>query len=209
MTTIIFQDDDFFRINDRFLLEENFPNDSRPPDIFRPATQALEAASPHPGYLRSPVHRGGGDFYFQCDVGAEAARSAAAGAEAQLQGAAGPAIGPDPGGKGEGKAGAAQDRLARASDIPFNTGEGLRAAYYRPDNAASYSSFKEHVHQIDILFPVWLHVSEPDGNLMAESNDDRREYPGCRQPRSARSRRRNKIKNVIAAAKEDTEVFPH
>src|SRR5580698_1983628 len=59
----------------------------------------------------------------------------------------------------------------RASDIPFNTDEGLRAAYYQPDSAASYSSFKEHVHQIDILFPVWLHVSEPDGNLMDESSD--------------------------------------
>ena len=61
----------------------------------------------------------------------------------------------------------------KASEIPFNTGEGLRAAYYLPDNEASYSSFKEHVSQIDILFPVWLHVSEPDGNLMGESSDDR------------------------------------
>ncbi len=34
----------------------------------------------------------------------------------------------------------------KPSDIPFNTGEGLRAAYYAPDDAASFSSFKEHVH---------------------------------------------------------------
>ena len=42
----------------------------------------------------------------------------------------------------------------KPSDIPFNTGEGLRAAYYIPDDAASYSSLKEHVHQIDLLFPA-------------------------------------------------------
>ncbi len=42
----------------------------------------------------------------------------------------------------------------KPSEIPFNTGEGLRAAYYVQDDAASYSSFKEHVHQIDLLFPA-------------------------------------------------------
>ena len=96
----------------------------------------------------------------------------------------------------------------KASDIPFNTGENVRAAYYRPDNTASLSSFKEHVHQIDILFPVWLHVSEPDGNLMGESSDDLREFRvvdnrGVHDPDDL-----NKIKSIIAAAKEDTEVFP-
>jgi hypothetical protein len=49
----------------------------------------------------------------------------------------------------------------KPSDIPFNTGEGLRAAYYVQDDAASYSSFKEHVHQLDLLFPQWLHVDAP------------------------------------------------
>jgi len=47
------------------------------------------------------------------------------------------------------------------SQIPLNSGEGLRAAYYVPDDATSYSSFKEHVHQIDMLFPEWLHASAP------------------------------------------------
>ena len=97
----------------------------------------------------------------------------------------------------------------KASDVPFNTGEGIRAAYYRPDYAASYSSFKEHVHQIDILFPEWLHVSEPDGNLISTSSDDHTIFRvvdsrGVHDPDEL-----NKIKNVISAAKEDTEVFPH
>ena len=98
---------------------------------------------------------------------------------------------------------------AKPSDIPFNTGEGIRAAYYRPDYAASYSSFKEHVHQIDILFPVWLHVSEPDGNLMEESFDGRSELRAVDSRGAHDPDDLNKIKNVITAAKEDTEVFPN
>jgi len=97
----------------------------------------------------------------------------------------------------------------RPSDIPFNTGEGLRAAYYRPDNAASYSSLKEHVQQLDILFPVWLHVSEPDGNLMDESSDDRREYRAVDSHGVHDPDEMNKVKNVIAATREDTEIFPN
>ncbi len=98
----------------------------------------------------------------------------------------------------------------KASDVPFNTGEGVRAAFYVEDDAASYSSFKEHVHQIDILFPQWLHVSEPDGTLMAMTADNRGEYPvvdsrGVVHDPDAQ----NKVKHVIQEAKEDTEVFPH
>jgi cellulose synthase/poly-beta-1,6-N-acetylglucosamine synthase-like glycosyltransferase/peptidoglycan/xylan/chitin deacetylase (PgdA/CDA1 family)/spore germination protein YaaH len=110
----------------------------------------------------------------------------------------------------------AHERLARrkdtrkASDVPFNTGEGVRAAFYVEDDASSYSSFKEHVHQIDILFPQWLHVSEPDGKLMAMTRDNRGEYPvvdargGVHDPDE-----QNKVKHVIQEAKEDTEIFPH
>jgi hypothetical protein len=49
--------------------------------------------------------------------------------------------------------GVRSQRLARRkterkpSEIPLNSGEGLRAAYYVADDPASYSSFKEHVHQ--------------------------------------------------------------
>ncbi len=31
----------------------------------------------------------------------------------------------------------------------------------------SLSSLKAHIHQIDLLFPDWLHVSTADGNLRA------------------------------------------
>ena len=52
------------------------------------------------------------------------------------------------------------------------------------DDAASYSSLKEHIHQIDMLFPQWLHVDSPGGTLMMMSGDNLREYPVIRARRS-------------------------
>ncbi len=97
----------------------------------------------------------------------------------------------------------------KPSDIPFNTGEGLRAAYYAPDDAASFSSFKEHVHQIDMLFPEWLHVNSPQGTLMGMTPDDIREYPIIQGNIIHDPDDLDKVKRVIQNAKEDTEIFPH
>jgi peptidoglycan-N-acetylglucosamine deacetylase len=97
----------------------------------------------------------------------------------------------------------------KPSDIPFNTGEGLRAAYYVPDDPASYSSLKEHAHQIDLLFPEWLHVDAPQGILLGVNGDSHREYAiidrnGVRDPDEM-----NKVKRVVQASKEGAEIFPH
>jgi cellulose synthase/poly-beta-1,6-N-acetylglucosamine synthase-like glycosyltransferase/peptidoglycan/xylan/chitin deacetylase (PgdA/CDA1 family)/spore germination protein YaaH len=97
----------------------------------------------------------------------------------------------------------------KPSDIPFNTGEGLRAAYYVPYDPASYSSFKEHVHQIDLLFPEWLHVDAPQGTLQAMSSDNHHEYSVIEGDTVHDPDDQNRIKRVIQAAKEDTEIFPH
>ena len=97
----------------------------------------------------------------------------------------------------------------KPSEIPFNTGEGLRAAYYVQDDAASYSSFKEHVHQIDLLFPQWLHVNAPQATLLAMSADNIREYAVVDGATVHDPDGLNKVKRVIQAAKEDTEIFPH
>jgi cellulose synthase/poly-beta-1,6-N-acetylglucosamine synthase-like glycosyltransferase/spore germination protein YaaH/peptidoglycan/xylan/chitin deacetylase (PgdA/CDA1 family) len=97
----------------------------------------------------------------------------------------------------------------KPSEIPFNTGEGLRAAYYVQDDAASYSSLKEHIHQIDLLFAQWFHVTAPSGTLMAMSGDNLHEYPVVQGATVHDPDSMNRIKNVIQAAKEDTEVFPH
>ena len=97
----------------------------------------------------------------------------------------------------------------RPSDIPMNTGEGLRAAYYVQDDAASYTSLKEHVHQIDMLFPQWLHVDSPNGTLMAMSNDNLREYPVIEGGIVHDPDGLNKVKGLIQAAHVDTEIFPN
>ena len=96
----------------------------------------------------------------------------------------------------------------KPSEIPFNTGEGLRAGYYIPDDASSYSSFKEHLHQIDMLFPQWLHVDAPSTVIMGTTQDGR-EFPIFEGGAIHDPDENNKVKRVIQAAHEDTEIFPH
>jgi peptidoglycan-N-acetylglucosamine deacetylase len=95
------------------------------------------------------------------------------------------------------------------SEIPLNSGEGLRAAYYVPYDEASYSSFKEHVHQIDLLFPEWLHVDAAQATLLGIHNDSHREYPIVDNVTVHDPDDGDRIKRVIQAAKEDTEILPH
>jgi cellulose synthase/poly-beta-1,6-N-acetylglucosamine synthase-like glycosyltransferase/peptidoglycan/xylan/chitin deacetylase (PgdA/CDA1 family)/spore germination protein YaaH len=98
----------------------------------------------------------------------------------------------------------------KPSEITLNTGEGLRAAFYAPDDPTSYSSFKEHVHQIDMLFPDWLHVDAPDGVLLAMSSENTlHEYRVLDSGVVHDPDDLNKIKRVIQETREDTEVFPH
>jgi cellulose synthase/poly-beta-1,6-N-acetylglucosamine synthase-like glycosyltransferase/peptidoglycan/xylan/chitin deacetylase (PgdA/CDA1 family)/spore germination protein YaaH len=97
----------------------------------------------------------------------------------------------------------------RPSDIPFNNGEGLRAAYYVPYDEASYSSLKQHVHQIDMLFPEWLHVGASKPVLLAINNESHREYPVIDGATVHDPDDLGRIKHVIQDAREDTEIFPH
>src|SRR6202034_1200100 len=97
----------------------------------------------------------------------------------------------------------------KPSEIPFNSGEGLRAAYYVQDDPASYSSLKEHIHQIDLLFPQWLHATAPAGTLMATNNGTHRDYAVVDGATIHAPDDGDKVKRVIQAAREDTEIFPH
>jgi cellulose synthase/poly-beta-1,6-N-acetylglucosamine synthase-like glycosyltransferase/peptidoglycan/xylan/chitin deacetylase (PgdA/CDA1 family)/spore germination protein YaaH len=93
------------------------------------------------------------------------------------------------------------------SDVPLNSGEGLRAAYYVEDDPASYSSLKQHIKQIDLLFPEWLHVVKPDGGLTSYTLDNR-PYNVVDSAGVHQVDRENKVANAIARAREDTEIFP-
>src|SRR2546430_2358549 len=49
--------------------------------------------------------------------------------------------------------------------VKLNSEEGIRAAFYAPWDAASFSSLREYARQVDLLYPDWLHVLTSDGHL--------------------------------------------
>ncbi|PYV51770.1 MAG: polysaccharide deacetylase [Acidobacteria bacterium] len=60
---------------------------------------------------------------------------------------------------------------AAPSTVQLNTDEGIRAAFYVPWDAASFSSLREYARQIDLLYPEWLHVLTPDGHLQGVDSE--------------------------------------
>ncbi len=51
------------------------------------------------------------------------------------------------------------------SQLMLGPEEGVRAAFYVPWDAASFSSLREYARQIDLLYPEWLHVVTGEGKL--------------------------------------------
>jgi cellulose synthase/poly-beta-1,6-N-acetylglucosamine synthase-like glycosyltransferase/peptidoglycan/xylan/chitin deacetylase (PgdA/CDA1 family)/spore germination protein YaaH len=95
----------------------------------------------------------------------------------------------------------------KASDIPLNSGEGLRAAYYVEDDPASYSSFKQHIKQIDLLFPEWIHIVTADGTLTSYTIDNRA-FPVVDRGGVHAVDHENKVAHTIAENHDDIELFP-
>jgi cellulose synthase/poly-beta-1,6-N-acetylglucosamine synthase-like glycosyltransferase/peptidoglycan/xylan/chitin deacetylase (PgdA/CDA1 family)/spore germination protein YaaH len=62
--------------------------------------------------------------------------------------------------------------LIPASQVVLNSGEGIRGAFYVTWDAASYSSMRDYIHQIDFVFPGWLQVLGADGHLQAVSENN-------------------------------------
>lgn len=98
-------------------------------------------------------------------------------------------------------------RHRRASDIPFNSGEGLRAAYYVDYDSASYASLKGHIHDIDLLFTDWLHVITPDGKMTAFTLDNH-PYAVVDANGVHNVDQEGKVMRAITDAHEDMEIFP-
>jgi cellulose synthase/poly-beta-1,6-N-acetylglucosamine synthase-like glycosyltransferase/peptidoglycan/xylan/chitin deacetylase (PgdA/CDA1 family)/spore germination protein YaaH len=95
----------------------------------------------------------------------------------------------------------------KPGDVPLNSGEGLRAAYYVEDDPASYSSLKQHIAQIDLLFPEWLHVITPDGKLNAYAADNSPHAVvdhGTVRPVD----REAKVARTVAATHVNLDIFP-
>jgi len=98
----------------------------------------------------------------------------------------------------------------KPSEVILNSGEGLRAAYYVEDDPASYSSLKQHIHQIDLLFPEWIHVVTTDGTLTSYSLDNR-PFAVVDQDGVHGVDHENRVARTVASATPDTtppEIFP-
>ncbi len=93
----------------------------------------------------------------------------------------------------------------KPSQVVLNSGEGIRAAFYVTWDAASFSSLREYVHQIDLLYPEWLHVLSPDGHLEAFTSDNARfdvVEGGHVHPVD------DQVMPMLKAENAETEVFP-
>ncbi|MEO6806235.1 MAG: polysaccharide deacetylase family protein [Edaphobacter sp.] len=95
----------------------------------------------------------------------------------------------------------------KPADVTLNSGEGLRAAYYVEDDPASYSSLKQHISQIDLLFPEWLHVITPDGQIKAYAPDNT-PYPLIENGTVHQVDRESKVARTVAANHVNLDIFP-
>jgi cellulose synthase/poly-beta-1,6-N-acetylglucosamine synthase-like glycosyltransferase/peptidoglycan/xylan/chitin deacetylase (PgdA/CDA1 family)/spore germination protein YaaH len=94
---------------------------------------------------------------------------------------------------------------APPSDVVLNTDEGIRAAYYVNWDAASFVSLKEYYPQIDLLFPEWLHVLTPDGNMQGFDSVN---HPFPVIENGLVHSTDDRVMPFLRAEKADVEVFP-
>ncbi|HZU22257.1 MAG TPA: glycosyltransferase, partial [Terriglobales bacterium] len=94
-----------------------------------------------------------------------------------------------------------------ASEVTLNTGDPVRAAFYDIGDAASFASLKEYAHQIDLLFPDFLHVTTADGQLQFTSEDGREQLPVIEKEGRVATVD-DKVMPFLRSEKLPTEVFP-
>ena len=92
------------------------------------------------------------------------------------------------------------------SQVKLNAEEGIRAAYYVPYDAASFSSLREYGPQIDLLFPEWLHAITADGRLQSEDPQTAKFFDVLQGP--AVHQVDDKVMPFLKSEETGTEVFP-
>src|SRR5258708_1791327 len=92
------------------------------------------------------------------------------------------------------------------SQVVLNADEGIRAAFYVQWDAASFSSLREYAHQVDLLYPEWLHVLGPDGNVQGLDQQSYR-YFNVVQDGKVRSVD-NEVMPFLKSEDAGPEVFP-
>ena len=93
-----------------------------------------------------------------------------------------------------------------ASQVKLNQEEGIRAAFYVPWDAASYSSLRSYAHQIDILYPDWLHVFTPDGRLQGVDEQTNKYFDVVQENRVLPVD--NQVMSFLKTDDPSMEVFP-
>jgi cellulose synthase/poly-beta-1,6-N-acetylglucosamine synthase-like glycosyltransferase/peptidoglycan/xylan/chitin deacetylase (PgdA/CDA1 family)/spore germination protein YaaH len=100
---------------------------------------------------------------------------------------------------------AARKSKKPASQLVLNSGDGVRAAFYVTWDAASFSSLREYLPQIDLLYPEWLHMLTPDGHLQAVTAENKLfnvVQEGVVRPVD------DKVMPFLKAENAETEVLP-
>ena len=147
----------------------------------------MEAATAHSRHRGRAHDAGRSGLHLQYPARPAADRNLSPHPQAQLQAHQRPH--PAAARKSPRPAGATQDRRAGRRIFPSTPAKDCAPPITCPTIATSYSSFKEHVHQIDMLFPQWLHVNaagHPDGD---EQRQHHSRVPGHRRQHRPRSRR--------------------
>jgi len=99
-----------------------------------------------------------------------------------------------------------QKTKSNPSLVKLNSEEGIRAAFYAPWDAASFSSLREYAHQVDLLYPDWLHVLTADGHLQGV-DDQTNKYFDVIQGSSIHSVD-DKVMPFLKSENTGMEVFP-
>ena len=92
------------------------------------------------------------------------------------------------------------------SQVPLNEDEGLRAAFYVTWDKGAYSSLKEYLPQIDLLYPEWLHVLTPDGRIQGSDPLTNEMFDVVRG--TSIHQVDDQVMPLIRQTKADIEVFP-
>src|SRR5437016_7399849 len=94
------------------------------------------------------------------------------------------------------------------SQVKLNAEEGIRAAYYVPYDAASFSSLREYARQIDLLFPDWLHIITPDGRLQGIDEQTNQFFDVVKPDDSTVRPVDDKVMPFLKSEETGMEVFP-
>jgi cellulose synthase/poly-beta-1,6-N-acetylglucosamine synthase-like glycosyltransferase/spore germination protein YaaH/peptidoglycan/xylan/chitin deacetylase (PgdA/CDA1 family) len=92
------------------------------------------------------------------------------------------------------------------SEVKLNEEEGIRAAFYVPWDAASFSSLRDFSRQIDLLYPDWLHVLTPDGRLQAVDDQTNKFFDVVQNSRARMVD--DRVMPMLKAENNPMEVFP-